>query len=199
MKRKERFNNWWWGIGLIILIIGFTEFSQSIPPDIYEYNFLGFKIGPLGFADMNLFFYILKFKVTILFICLFWFITNQYWWRFSIIVPLIIECFKLFELLYGNEYIDETNYIDSLPFTLPLISFVVFLLWRDYQIRKVQGVKVTLDEEIDVLISNYYSEDILNEIEMQYRNLLKQKNLLTKQNYQIELMALKQKLQSVHK
>ena len=73
-------------------------------------------------------------------------------WRFVILIPFVIEIYKLIGLFdTSTTVIDETNYISSLPVTLPVIILVLFVLRRDYQIRIQNKILLDLDSEINLI------------------------------------------------
>ena len=82
-----------------------------------------------------------------------WFITCKHWWRYVILVPLIIELFKLSSIYNDNTIvIDEIEYLYSLPITIPVIVFVIILSNKVGYFSKHHDLSNEINREIESLL-----------------------------------------------
>lgn len=162
---------------LIVTIVSLPIlfYLHRLAPDTAVWKTSLFSLGSMGWESVRLFLWIVLTKIVTITLLSLWFITCKHWWRLAILVPLVIESFKLglFLFNYTIGVYDELDYINSLPITIPLIIAIFFLS------KKL----------------NYYSlnKDIINEINIEIEILIEELSLLD----QAKLEKGKEKLKQI--
>jgi len=132
------------------------------------------------FEDIQFFSWLILVKVYLLIFLLVWFFTCKNWWRFAILVPLVIELIKFISLLNEKATsFDEIDYIYSLPITIPII--LILLVISNKLIKNVYYIK--LDDEINQLFNELESDYIINNLETEFKKLKKERTNLNKIEY----------------
>lgn len=115
-------------------------------------SFLFFEIGSNGFDSIstNLWFY--SQKVIPLILCLFWFFTSKNWWYHIIMIPIATYAFQIFELLFSEDtVIDTENIWWLLPICMVVIPFVYFIRIKLYD-KYVNGIDLeAMEAELHTL------------------------------------------------
>jgi|GEM_PF-6006308 len=167
-------------ISVLIILVTLLYFSDEylIPEDLKTVNIWGFEIGSFGYLNINELVYLSKMKVLILFFSIIWYLTCRHWWKQAILVIIILELFKLIGIFNTNSYyVDEIEYLTSLPITAPLIILLILLSSKLNKIRLSDEVCHSLDEEIDEVFFQL-NQDKFNELDE-----LKKKIKSTKERY----------------
>lgn len=202
MKFREFiYGDKWYNLFIILFVFAIIAnyfLDNFIPLDLKSINIFGFEMVPGTFQSVSVFFWVLSFKIEVIALCSLWFLTCRHWWRFVILIPFVIEIYKLIGLFdTSTTVIDETNYISSLPVTLPVIILVLFVLRRDYQIRIQNKILLDLDSEINLMLIASTNQTKLKKMEAQFNELLNRKSFLSKEEYINQLNALQLKMRSI--
>ncbi len=111
-----------------------------------------FTIGTNGFDSVstNIWFYTQKMVPLLLFI--FWFFTSKNWWYHIIIIPIAAYAFQLFELIYSEDsIIDTENIWWLLPVCMIVVPFVYLIRIKLYD-KHVHGIDLeAMDAELNTL------------------------------------------------
>lgn len=166
---------------IMIFIIAITPFLLKIYdyfPDRDFVSILGIEIGKNGFDSIstNIWFYSQKLIPLTLFII--WFFSSKSWWYHIIIIPIATYAFQLFELIYSEDsVIDTENIWWLIPVCMVVVPFVYLIRLRLID-KYVHGIDLeametelntlkqkanytpTTDEELEKLKSNTFSEII---------------------------------------
>ncbi|WP_299678267.1 hypothetical protein [uncultured Dokdonia sp.] len=150
--RKKRFI-----IGGVIAIILATTpllfYLYTYAPNnakVWETSFFTFESR--GFNNVQSFIHALFTKITFVIITTLWFITSKDWWKWAILVPLIMFLFQLIGVVnYQIKYVDDFSFWYSLPIVMPVI---VFLIWISRELNKTIG-DLDLKDEIEEELENY--------------------------------------------
>lgn len=193
-----------WRVRDSILIIAFVVFAiwdyyfyNSIPEDLESFKFFFLNIEAGSYEIIQTFYFYISFKLEVLAACIVWFITCKHWWRFVIGVPFIIEIYKLISVLnVSTNKVDEIEFIQSLPFTLPLVLVIFYILWRDYQIRTGLHILKEVDLKIDGLIERKINQSQFKQMELELDQLIMAKVDLPESDYEIKLLNLKRRMES---
>ena len=105
-----------------------------------------------------LFLHALFTKISFVLLTGIWFITATNWWKYSILVPFTMFLFQLSGIInFQLQYIDEYDFLYSLPFITPIIFFLVYI---SYRISKRPILNTDLKEDVDDEISKILSDKL---------------------------------------
>ena len=111
-----------------------------------------------GFNHVKSFVHAVFTKFTFILLTTIWFLTSKNWWKFAILVPLIMFLFQFLGVLnYELEYIDEFDFWYSLPIILPILFFLIYI---SLIISKNESNSSDLKTEVDHKIKEMLSEDL---------------------------------------
>lgn len=153
-----------------------------------------FIINSNYFENVNTMLWLLFTKIFIIGIISVWFVTCRHWWRYAILVPLVIELYKLIAMLNDeNEFIDEIEFIHTIPIIIPIILFIVFISNRLGYYNKSVVFNQQLTQEIDQLFSELsnFKKESYTRAKTNYKHLLKEKGSLPKEEYLQKLIAIR--------
>jgi hypothetical protein len=111
----------------------------SVDPEA-TINFLGFVIDRNGFADLNTYGWFLLGKLVPFYLLAIWFFTCKHWWYHIILIPTIMYAFQIFEVIYSEDNIVDTENIWwLLPVCMVIIPFVYLIRIKLYD-KHVHGI-----------------------------------------------------------
>ncbi|WP_298480116.1 hypothetical protein [uncultured Maribacter sp.] len=115
-------------------------------------SFLGITIGSNGFDSIstNIWFY--SSKLIPLTLLILWFFTSKNWWYHIIIIPIATYAFQLFELIFSEDnVIDSENIWWVIPVCMVVIPIVYFIRIKLYD-RYVHGIDIeAMERELNIL------------------------------------------------
>ena len=140
--------------GVIAFLLAITPFLfylyKYAPQDSKIWETQLFTINSGSFRNAQSFVHALFTKITFVIITALWFITSKDWWRWAILVPLMMFLFQLLGVInYQVSYIDEFDFWYSLPVIIPII---IFLIWISNELNKTIGdldLKKEIEEELE--------------------------------------------------
>ena len=184
-------------ICLSIILLPILFYLYKLVPESQNAVILGFELSTTHYADIQAFFWAISTKLlTLIAFCL-WFLTCNHWWKFSLLVPTTIELYKLIGVLNDNQrFLDEFEFLTSLPFTIPLILILAFLSRKlnYYSLTDSMNSKIELDmnETLNQIFELKYS-DFKNAKE-KYEKLKENKFKMDKDEYLRQLVILKNEI-----
>ena len=184
-------------IATIIILLPFLFYLYLLVPEVKVWETPFFTIESNYYNDVSTFVWTAMTKILTLLILSIWFVTCKYWWRFAILIPIIIEIHKLLIILNNDLFfVDETEILIAIPFTVPIILLLIFLS------RKINNYSLTqhLNYEIDEEIKNAIIK--ISDLKMQNYKIIKsdltklknKKNIIPPTQYMKELIQMKKKL-----
>ncbi len=92
-----------------------------------------------------------------------------------------------------NRVVDENEFIYSLPITIPIILFLMFIANKLDYYNKSKKLNRQLTQEIDELFSELssFKKDNYIKAKTAYKNLLHEKAALSKETYLQKLIAIR--------
>ena len=137
------------------------------------FNFFGMIIDKNGFANLRTYSWFLLNKFIPFYLLLIWFFTNKHWWYHIILIPLCMYAFQIFEVLYSeDDLVDTENIFWLLPICMVVIPFVYFVRVKLYD-KHVHGIDLeAMDAEL-----NYYRDK-----EREANHFVKEKSEVTSEN-----------------
>jgi len=148
-----------------IIFESFIVFFVAITPflyKLYDYlpkndqeatiSFLGIIIGSNGFGDVSTHVWYLTSKMIPLLLLIFWFFTSKDWWYHIILIPIAMYAFQVFEVIYSEDLlVDTENIWWLLPVCIVVIPFVYFIRVKLYD-KYVNGIDLdAMEAELNVL------------------------------------------------
>lgn len=184
-------------IVIIIIALPFLFYAYKLVPVAKVWETPFFKIESNYYDDVSILFWSLSNKLFTLLILFVWFLTCKHWWRFAILVPIIIEIYKFLIILNDElDYTDEYEFLYSLPITIPIIALILLLSRKLNYYNQAKNLNAELDEEIEQLLnelSNFKTQDY-KLIRKELKVLRQSKNGLNKKDYLKQLIFLRNKL-----
>lgn len=145
-------------IAVIIIATPFLFYSyRLISTDLTEVEILGITIKAGEHGNLNYYAYYLFTKLVFLLLFILWYITNKYWWKNAILVPMTMMIFQIVSVVNTSvNYIDEVDFWYSLPIIIAVLVPVI------YTSRKL----------------NFYTTglDLKDEIELEIKSISQNKN-----------------------
>tara|TARA_R110002051_G_scaffold71336_4_gene128668 strand:- start:996 stop:1895 length:900 start_codon:yes stop_codon:yes gene_type:complete len=144
--------------------------SELIPIGTKFFDLGWLFIHDFGFQDVSTFVWYLNFKNFVLFPLMIWFISSRNWWRYAILVPIILYTYQVWETLKA-----ESNLVDQFELfkAAPAILFIVgLLLVISYFVKyryKMFDAYLDLTNEIDGLIEQ---QSIANQVIIENKTVL---------------------------
>ena len=115
-------------------------------------SFLCITIGSNGFDSIstNIWFY--SSKLIPLTLLIVWFFTSKNWWYHILIIPIATYAFQLFELIFSEDsVIDSENIWWVIPVCMAVIPVVYFIRIKLYD-RYVHGIDIeAMERELELL------------------------------------------------
>ena len=143
---------------IIVFFIAITPFLFKI----YDYlpddnpdstvSFLGITIGSNGFNNVSAYIWFLTGKIIPLVLLIFWFFTSKDWWYHILLIPILMYAFQIFEVLYSeDDVIDSENIWWLLPVCMVVIPFVYLIRIKLYD-KYVHGIDLeAMEAELNSL------------------------------------------------
>jgi hypothetical protein len=140
-KTRHRFFIETIGLILIVLTPFIFKIHDYLPRDPQEtISFLGITFDKNGFVDLRTYAWFLLNKLIPLYLLIIWFLTCKHWWYHIILIPLCMYAFQLFEVIYDeDDVVDTENILWLLPVCMIVITFVYFIRIKLYD-KYVHGI-----------------------------------------------------------
>jgi len=138
------------GVAISLLLIA-TPFLfymyKYAPSDSKDWETVFGTINSGNFKSAQSFIHALFTKITFILLTSIWFITSRNWWKYAILVPLIMFLYQFYGIInFHIQYIDEFDFWYSLPFIAPIIIFFIYL---SYLITKIDHQYDDVNEELN--------------------------------------------------
>lgn len=184
-------------IASIIVALPFLFYLYQFVPEVKVWKTPFFTIESNYFNDVSIFAWTIMTKVLTLLILSIWFVTCKYWWRYAIIIPIIIEIFKILIIMNDDLFfVDEIELFYAIPVTIPVILLLFILSKRINRYSLTQHLNNEIEDEINDVI-NKISELKMQNYQIIKRSLTKLKNekdIISDKQYLKELLKMKKNL-----
>ncbi|NNK72801.1 MAG: hypothetical protein HKO94_06385 [Flavobacteriaceae bacterium] len=180
---------------LVLMPIMFYGYLLVPETDIWETKY--FVISANHYPDVQTFIWALGIKLLMLGFLIIWFLTGRHWWKYCLLIPIIIELHKLFGAINDNVGIfDEMEFFTSLPFTIPVVLFLIFLSKKTKYYSLTQIVNSDVEEEINKTIEQIFKSNSkkFKQIKERFTDLKRNKISMDKDDYLRELVHLRNEL-----
>ena len=184
-------------IAALIIALPFLFYLYKLVPHIPVWETSLFNINHRDYGSTIFFIWIINTKLLTIFLLILWFVTCKNWWKYSILIPITIELFKFHSLFNDNfDYFDEIEFIQSLPITLPIIIFLIFVANKLNYHSMSLDLSHELNDEIDDIFNKleFKKENSINKIKKRHNILKNKKSIISIEEYMNELLILRKKL-----
>ncbi|MBQ0786211.1 MAG: hypothetical protein KBT69_01830 [Oceanihabitans sp.] len=182
-------------IALLILALPFLFYLYKLAPDTPVWETSWFTLNSGVWESIYLYLWLTFTRLLLVVILSIWFITCKHWWRYVILVPLIIELFKFISVFNNNvSVIDEIEYIYSLPFTIPIILFIIFISKKINYYSKYLDLNNEMNAEIESLLNELEINNDKAMVIEDFKKLKENKSSLSTEDYKNKLMYLRKHL-----
>lgn len=189
-------------IMIIVISLPFSFYLYTlIPNNIKRIDFLFLEIKSGYYSDINELVWLCSTKILTLMVLSIWFITNQNAWRWILTLPIIYEVYKLIHNIRMIEYGFDYSSLDvyetfqySIPFLVVLIYISKILGYQNKE-NKLRTINDEINQRFQ-RISNLTFKDY-KEIKVTFENLKKHKSVENKKIYLSELIAFRDRLNSL--
>ncbi|MFT4848593.1 MAG: hypothetical protein ACI83B_001126 [Sediminicola sp.] len=145
-------------LSLLLIATPFLFYFYKYAPDAKEWDTIFGTIRSNGFANVQTYMHAIFTKFTFIMLTTMWFLTSNNWWKYAILVPLVMFLFQFLGVLnFELEYIDEFDFWYSLPIILPILFFLIYI---SFLISKNESNSTDLMTEVDAEIKKMLSEDL---------------------------------------
>ncbi|MDP5157147.1 MAG: hypothetical protein NWQ07_01050 [Flaviramulus sp.] len=147
---------------IIATIIAITPYLYSIHdsvPSSQVWDAYFFVYDSNHWGDANLFFWILTSKLVPLLLITIWFFTCRHWWFHSLLVPIAMYIYQIFDLFFQDQALDKFQ----LMYMIPLMAIVIpsiYLIRAQIFNRMVDASKSLeeLEEEFKIKPKNFWGK-----------------------------------------
>ena len=146
-------------ISLLLIATPFLFYIYKYAPtDSKEWDTIFGTIRASGFSNVQNYMHAVFTKLTFIMLTTIWFLTSNNWWKYAILVPLVMFLFQFLGVLnYELVFIDELDFWYSLPIILPILFFLIYI---SLIISKNQSDSSDLKTEVDDEIKKMFREDL---------------------------------------
>ena len=105
-----------------------------------------------GYITVQGFLYNFISKMYIFILLSIWYLTAQSWWKWSLLVPLIMVLFQISSVLNDNlQYVDQFEFVHSLPISIPILVIQTIIAYKLYNRNKLKALADYIEEELKSL------------------------------------------------
>lgn len=180
-----------------IILLPFAFFIYNIAPEemrVWKTNW--FEIDSGFYKGVDYYFWMLSVKFLTLFILSLWFVTCVHRWRTIILVPVCFEIYKICVNLnavdYGfkHDFYFPKSLLISIPFSLVL--FFISKQLGYYKSFKTLGINNEITNKMNKI--SKLDSSVYKNIKKELLKLNKEKELMTKRDYLIKLITLRDQM-----
>lgn len=169
-----------------------------VPSDVKEWSVLSTTFSSGYFFDFNFFVWLILVKLLTLLILTIWYMTCQYRWRISIVIPICFEFYKIITIIYSkhNGFEEDYHYVECILISIPYVV-IVTLLSNTLGFRqrlKFDSAKDKIDITDQLKNISKFDPNKFDTLRSQLILLKKSKPSMTEREYLIELIAIKDQL-----
>lgn len=151
IKSDERFDRL--NIATILILVStplIFYIYLLVPEGVSTWSFWIFTISTDRFVDVNMLIWFSLNKFVPMVLLSLWFVTARNWWKPAILIPLTITVFQFASAINEEaRFADEYEVLQSLPITLPIILFLVWLARKLNRYSLTKKLTSILDMEIE--------------------------------------------------
>ncbi|MGB5420391.1 hypothetical protein [Algibacter sp.] len=144
---------------LISLTPYFFTLYESVPKQKVWDTFL-FTYHSIEWHDANYAMWVFSGKIIPLFLLFIWFFTCRHWWYHSLLVPIAMYIFQIFQVFNAeNKYLDEFQLIYMIPIMAIIIPSIYLIRARIFnKINDANKSLEELEEEFKISPKNFWSK-----------------------------------------
>ena len=147
-------------IGTIIAITPYLFYLyESVPKEQVWDTFL-FTYDSKGWGDANIAMWVLTGKAVPLLLLLLWFFTNKHWWYHTLLIPIAMYIYQIFDFFNGTlSYVDEFQLIYLIPIMAVIIPTIYLIRARiTNRINEVTKSMQEIEDEFKLSPKNFWDK-----------------------------------------
>ncbi len=181
----------------VLFLTPFLTYTSDILSTQHQETLL-LTFGLFDFAQYysnNWFFiWFITVKISLLIQYIIWFVSQNEWWRFAILSPIVLTIYQFAEVFGETQTIDESSFLRAVPIIGLVICFILLFFRAINYKSKILNIYDELSSEIEVLLQKVGEDKtMLYQQKFQFSELTKSK---TKSSEKLkQLLQLKKELQ----
>ncbi|WP_040248857.1 hypothetical protein [Psychroserpens mesophilus] len=180
-----------------IMILPFIFFIYNVAPieiSIWKTNW--FEIDSGFYKSVEYYFWILSVKFLTLSILSIWFLTCLHRWRLIILIPIYVEIYKICVNFYVVDYgfKHEFDFPNSFLISIPFSIFLLLLSRRLGYNKRFHRLKINDEISNEMLKTSMIHPKVYSKIKKELSDLNKEKEGISKKDYLIKLIALRDQI-----
>ena len=154
---KHRFDL---SIAIVLLSLPLIELiSYVVPLGKPELNIMGYTLTSMGFSNVYSLFSYLFLKLFVLIPLLFFFFATKRWWKYALLIPIILAIFQIKTALNPNlENLDVYEFFEAAPFLILLLMLLLFLSNTAYYQSKMKEVYCKTHDHLEVIVQKKFRQ-----------------------------------------
>ncbi|MEM1336464.1 MAG: hypothetical protein AAGF96_01880 [Bacteroidota bacterium] len=183
--------------GIIAVPLIFLPFVERLiyrfPEEMNEINILGTTLSSYGFPNITALLDYLLLKLFLIVPVLLLFLEIRKWWRFALLVPILLTVFQMKTAFNPNmEFLDTFEILDAAPLLTLVVVLLLFLSNTAYYQSKIKQMYQRTYDRLELVIQKRFGqrEAFLTKTKSKWEAMQKEPKL-----NDAELLQLKQQLE----
>ncbi|NER15610.1 hypothetical protein [Spongiivirga citrea] len=151
------------------------------------------------FYDLNMMSWYLMNKIIPLILLCIWFVKSENWWKHSILIPITVYIYQIVAVLGQKiDIVDEYEFIQSLPITIPIILLLIWLSRKMNYVSLTKDLILEIEKEINRTLDQLASQEREKEKQSfteRLAHLKATKSQYTKDEYLLQMVKLRNEIE----
>ncbi|MCK8481901.1 hypothetical protein [Psychroserpens algicola] len=186
-------------IALLVMSMPFTFYLYNLAPlELKIWKTSWFEINSGYYQDVNYFFWYLSVKFLTLNLLSIWYITCKYWWKYTLLISIIIEIRKILVIINAREHGFNSlpPYYESLGYSIAYILILTYISYSLGYMIKSKIYKLEVNKEINnkiIKVSDFKTSEY-KKFNKLMKGLINEKSKMTKKEYLTKLISLRDQM-----
>ncbi|WP_298499278.1 hypothetical protein [uncultured Algibacter sp.] len=147
---------------IIATLIAITPYLFSLynsVPNTQVWDTFLFSYDSKSWENANLVFWIFTSKIIPLILLFIWFFTCRHWWFHSLLVPLAMYIFQIFDLFFQDQELDKFQLIYMIPIMAVVIPSIYLIRARIFnKMNEASKSLEELEEEFKITPKSFWGK-----------------------------------------
>ncbi len=182
---------------LLVIIFIMYFLYLLIPEGVMKIDLGLFYLKSYGFPDVHTLIWYMSVKLCVLIPLCIWFVTCPFWWKFSILSPIVLYAYQLWQAFQPeNDTVDHYEYLSSLPYLLFLILLLYIISRTMKYTHEALDLYQIVSQQTDEIISEAMENELSPILTGEKLKFLKSKTTEANLEEQLEkLISLREELE----
>ncbi|NER15609.1 hypothetical protein [Spongiivirga citrea] len=201
LNLKEKKSNKWQDYFFSIMLISSPLITYSyllIPEGTSQIDLFFFNLHSGSFLSVDvLIWYVLSKLIPFLLLSI-WFISSNDWWKYAVLIPSTIYLFQFRSGMLSRSRVDEYEFIQSLPITIPIILLLIWLSRKMNYVSLTKDLILEIEKEINRTLdqlANQEREKEKRSFTEKLAHLKATKSQYTKDEYLLQMVKLRNEIE----